>query len=387
MTYSMDPMMPSEGEKNLEDLAFDLSTKAHVLTNSVHPILKNSMAHLVRSMNCYYSNLIEGHYTHPKDIDRALHEDYETQPEKRNLQLEARAHIEVQELICNLPVDTSFVSQEFIKWLHKEFCSRLPEELLIVRNLDTGESIKVAPGEFRLSAVQIGQHIPPTAEELPKYMKRFEEAYNPAYHSKLRQVIFVAASHHRLLWIHPFYDGNGRVARLFSDSLLRSINIRNDLWSVSRGLARTVQDYKRHLALADLPRSNDLDGRGHLSQKELTSFCQYFLEVCIDQVEFMEKLLDWKNFLFRLEGLCETYIQQGKLLSGSFPILREVFFVGMLERGKVPLITGYKERQARSVLSQLIKEEFLVSDTPKGNVKMNFPLKIVGDLFPNLYPT
>jgi hypothetical protein len=100
----------------------------------------------------------------------------------------------------------------------------------------------------------------------------------------------------------------------------------------------------------------------------------------------MEKLLDWKNFLFRLEGLCETYIQQGKLLSGSFPILREVFFVGMLERGKVPLITGYKERQARSVLSQLIKEEFLVSDTPKGNVKMNFPLKIVGDLFPNLYP-
>jgi Fic family protein len=111
MTYSMDPMMPSEGEKNLEDLAFDLSTKAHVLANSIHPILKNSMAHLVRSMNCYYSNLIEGHYTHPKDIDRALHADYETQPEKRNLQLEARAHIEVQELICNLPVDTSFVSQ------------------------------------------------------------------------------------------------------------------------------------------------------------------------------------------------------------------------------------------------------------------------------------
>lgn len=47
----MDPMMPSEGEKNLEDLAFDLSTKAHVLANSIHPILKNSMAHLVRSID------------------------------------------------------------------------------------------------------------------------------------------------------------------------------------------------------------------------------------------------------------------------------------------------------------------------------------------------
>lgn len=386
MTYSMDPMMPPEGDKNLEDIAFDLSTKAHVLTDSINPILSDSIAYLVRSMNCYYSNLIEGHYTHPKDIDRALHEDYETQPEKRNLQLEARAHIEVQELICSLPADTVFVSQDFIKWLHREFCSRLPEELLIVRNPDTGEALKVIPGKFRTSAVQIGRHIPPTAEELPNYMKRFEEAYNPRRYSKLRQVISVAASHHRLLWIHPFYDGNGRVARLFSDSLLKSIGIRNDLWSISRGLARTVQDYKRHLAAADLPRSHDFDGRGNLSEKELTLFCEYFLKVCIDQIEFMEKLLDWKNFLFRLERLCEISIQQGKLLPGSFPILREVFFVGELERGKVSLITGYKERQARAILAGLIKEELLISDTPKGNVKLNFPLKVVGDLFPHLYP-
>lgn len=386
MTYSMEPMMPPEGEKILEDIAFDLSTKAYTLSGSLNPIFRKSMASLVRSMNCYYSNLIEGHYTHPRDIDRALHQDYETLPEKRNLQLEARAHVEVQELINTLPQETPWVSVDFLLWLHKEFCSRLPEELLKTHNPVTGFSLIVTPGELRKSGVQIGRHIPPTADELLNYLRRFSEAYHPSRHTKIRQIIAVAASHHRLLWIHPFYDGNGRVARLFSDAFLKSMGIGNDLWSISRGLARTVQDYKRLLAEADLPRLNDLDGRGNLSQKGLVSFCTYFLKVCIDQVEFMEKLFDLKGFLFRLEQVCENYRQQNKILPGSFPVLRELFFTGELERGKISSITGYKERQSRSILTHLIQEELIVSDTPKGKIRMNFPLKIVGDLFPQLYP-
>lgn len=387
MTYAMEPMMPPEGEKKLEDIAFDLSTKAHALAASVHPVLGKSISPLVKSMNCYYSNLIEGHYTHPRDIDRALRSDYETQPEKRNLQQEARAHIEVQGLISGLSMDMPLISSSFISWLHREFCSRLPEELLFVYHSTTEESLRIIPGEFRKSSVQIGYHIlPPKAEEISIYMRRFEEAYCPSRHNKIRQLISVAASHHRLLWIHPFYDGNGRVARLFSDTLLQSFGVRNDLWSISRGLARTVQDYKRLLAEADLPRLNDVDGRGNLSQRGLIRFCAYFLTACIDQVEFMGALLDMKNFLNRLEKICETFIIQGKLKPGSFPLLREAFFAGEIERGRAPALTGYKERHARSILSQLIKEEFLTSDRPKGSLRLNFPLKIVSDLFPSLYP-
>lgn len=386
MTYSMEPMMPAEGERELEDIAFDLSTKSHILSSSINPVVKNSMAHLVKSMNCYYSNLIEGHNTHPRDIDRALNQDYETVPEKRNLQLEALAHIEVQKIIGALPPETSFVSQDFILWLHQEFCSRLPDELLIVTNPVTAQSIVVSPGELRKSDVQIGRHIPPRAEELPKYLNRFFQAYKPSQYSKVRQIIAVAASHHRLLWIHPFYDGNGRVARLFSDAFLRSLGIGNDLWSISRGLARSVQDYKRLLATADSPRLNDFDGRGNLSQAGLTAFCSYFLKTCIDQVEFMDQLFDLKTFLFRLEKLCEEYHLQGILLPGSFPILRELFFVGEIERGRISSISGYKERQSRSILNLLVKEGLVTSDTPKGKIRMNFPTKIVDKLFPQLFP-
>ncbi|MEN9222413.1 MAG: hypothetical protein Q6M04_08240 [Thermostichus sp. BF3_bins_97] len=95
----LEPVMPPETDRQLEDLVFDLVSKANRLTGQLHPQTLISMGDLVRSMNCYYSNLIEGHNTHPRDIERALAADFSTDPEKRNLQLEARAHIEVQQLI------------------------------------------------------------------------------------------------------------------------------------------------------------------------------------------------------------------------------------------------------------------------------------------------
>ena len=101
----------------------------------------------------------------------------------------------------------------------------------------------------------------------------------------------------------------------------------------------------------------------------------------------MENLFDLKTFLLRLEQITENYRHQNKLLPGSFPVLRELYFIGEMERGRISSITGYKERQSRSILNNLIQEELVVSDTPKGKIRLNFPLKIVSDLFPQLYPT
>src|SRR2546422_753682 len=81
-----------------------------------------------------------------------------------------------------------------------------------------------------------------------------------------------AAAHHRLLWIHPFMDGNGRVARLMSHAMMLDKLDTGAVWSVARGLARNVSEYKKLLADCDLPRRNDLDGRGALSEEALAEF-------------------------------------------------------------------------------------------------------------------
>src|SRR6202041_396715 len=93
---SMEPMLPQEADRNLEDIAFDLTLKASSLAGQINPIVTRAVGNLVRSMNCYYSNVIEGHNTHPRDIDRALRNDFSEKPKQRELQLEAVAHIEVQ---------------------------------------------------------------------------------------------------------------------------------------------------------------------------------------------------------------------------------------------------------------------------------------------------
>ena len=123
----MEPMLPHEGERRLEDLAIELVSKASALAGNLNPAVQRSMGELVRSMNCYYSNLIEGHDTHPRDIDRALAKDYSTEPRRRALQLEAVAHIELQRRIDEGTDEKGeAASTKYVLWLHREFCERLP---------------------------------------------------------------------------------------------------------------------------------------------------------------------------------------------------------------------------------------------------------------------
>ena len=81
-------------------------------------------------MNTYYSNLIKGHETHPNDIVRALEGHLDQDEGRRNLQLEAAAHVRVQTEIDRLAATGHLpepASVEFIKWLHLEFLPRCPK--------------------------------------------------------------------------------------------------------------------------------------------------------------------------------------------------------------------------------------------------------------------
>ncbi|WP_342723749.1 Fic family protein [Bradyrhizobium sp. B097] len=380
----MEPMIPAES-KDLTDLATDLVAKASGLAARPSPALRGSIGNLVRSMNCYYSNLIENHNTTLIDIDRALKNDFATDPEKRNLQLEAKAHIEVQEMIDRGEGPGSVFTTEFILWLHREFYSRIPEEMWWVENPQTRERVKMTPGELRTRHVQAGLHVPPDPDELPDFLLRFCEAYSTKMLSKIERIISVAASHHRLTWIHPFFDGNGRVARLFSHALLRELGIGSELWSISRGLARVSAEYTASLQAADEPRRGDPDGRGNLTQAGLADFCRFFLATCVDQVDFMERLLEPSELINRMEIWTEEEIAAKRLSKGSWPILRLAVMQGEFKRGDASDITGYAERQARTVLNQLIDKGYLVSPTTRSPVRLGFPPDAVDRWFPRLY--
>src|SRR5882672_5605865 len=133
LTSQMEPLLIGETSRHrvaLTDLAFDLTHKSAGFRHSLPPSLLSSLAALVRSMNCYYSNLIEGHDTHPIDIERALKNDYSKDAHKRDLQVEAKAHISVQKWIDGGGLKGRSLTSEGIREIHRRFCEELPPDLL-----------------------------------------------------------------------------------------------------------------------------------------------------------------------------------------------------------------------------------------------------------------
>jgi len=383
----MEPMRISETSRHREglvDLAVDLVAHAAGFRRSLPAGVLTALASLVRAMNCYYSNLIEGHYTHPVDIERALKEDYSASPERRNLQVEARAHIAVQQWIDDGGLAGRALTREGICEIHKRFVELLPEEMLWIEDAGGGERMRLVPGAVRSRDVRVGQHIAISPGAVPRFLDRFERTYSSL--GKAESIIAAAAAHHRVLWIHPFVDGNGRVARLMSHAMLLEALDTGGVWSIARGLARNMKGYKGHLAACDLPRHNDLDGRGHLSEEGLAAFTRFFLETCLDQVKFMEELVQPRRLRDRIMLWSEEAVRADLLPPKAGRILEAILYRGELPRGEIPELLGASERNARRIVAALAEHGAIVSESTRAPLRLAFPAKLASRWMPGLFP-
>ncbi|MBI5771804.1 MAG: Fic family protein [Verrucomicrobia bacterium] len=238
--------------------------------------------------------------------------------------------------------------------------------------------------------MEVGDHVGPPHELVPGLLGHFQWRYESADFSRIQRIVGIGASHHRLAWIHPFRDGNGRVARLFSDTAIRQPGLDGGgLWSLSRGFARNRTEYYERLANADQERSSFSadDGRGHLSERALWDFCEFTLRVMADQIAFMEQLLD----LDGLERRIEHYVhgvdaEVAPEADRVFLLLREALLRGEFPRGDAARIVGASDRTGRTALTVAVNAGLLVSDTPKAPVRLGLPAKVHETYFPQLFP-
>ena len=270
--------------------------------------------------------------------------------------------------------------------MHRRFCELLPDDLLWLEDPETGTRERVIPGELRRKYVRVGAHVAVSPEALPMFLERFEEAYGHLGRNDGIVAAAAAAAHHRLLWIHPFVDGNGRVARLMSHAMLLDTLDTGGIWSVARGLARNSGAYKSHLANCDLPRRNDLDGRGSLSEEALAAFTRFFLETCLDQVTFMEELMEPNRLRTRILLWAEEEIRLGQIPAKAGQVLEAVLYRGELPRGDVGPLLGSGGRHARRIVAELSKLGVLTSDTSKAPLRLAFPAALASRWIPGLFP-
>jgi len=382
--------MPDRQLDRLDELSRTVFIEAGALRSMVPAeSTRRAVAALIREMKSYYSNLIEGHKTLPRDIERALRDEMSSDEKKRQNQSLAAAHVRVEsdmERRLREEPGLNVHSEEFLRWLHRSFYAVLPDELQYGRTL-AGKVYRIAPGDLRTFNVDIAAHTPPDHADLHACLARFAEVYGDSRLPATESLVAIAASHHRLAWIHPFGDGNGRVARLYSHACLIRQGVDGaGLWTLSRGLARFRDRYYERLAAADRSRTNDYDGRGNLTAAGLADFCVFFLETVLDQIRFMGALLELPGLLARIENA--VYREMPHITRHKEPLCRLLCAVardGQIERGQVPAIVGLKPSAARQVTRLGLEEGLLGTTSPKGRLHIAFPSKVLDSYFPRLF--
>lgn len=399
MTSFMDlaPFVPQEEaliKYELLDLASTLNREAAKLTGRLADETAGTIRKHMAVINSYYSNLIEGNRTLPHEIREAQRGDFSHDPVARDHQLESIAHIAVQDWVQEQNPDLDRVcSTGFLRELHERFYRDLPESLRIMKS-GNGEERWVEPGRFRRQSVTVGRHLPPPAEHIEQLVHQACEHYSGRLYSGDKRFIALACAHHRLLWIHPFLDGNGRVIRLWTDAAWKAAGLESiGVWCLSRGLARQSDSYKAKLARADFPRQGNHDGRGYLSETELALFARFMLETARDQVAYIAGLLDLGGMQKRIRSYVQARNEGripgvgGALKPEASQILFQAFIQGALERSTALEMTGASEsRTARRLIKQL-KDDGLLSETSsRSPLKWEIPEHAEPYYFPQLAP-
>lgn len=384
----MFPVLPIKIDAELEKLKTDVISLSAKLGGGLRPKVIQAISKFMLNVNSYYTNAMEGNPSLLSDIQDALNNDLSNDKSLRNYQLEHLAHISTQKaMIKRLQIekDLDICAIDFLCWLHEEFYSKLPEEMHYAFT-QSGKQVSVLPGELRDRPSTIGRHLPPKKlDEVQINLEDFDKAYALTNVKESKKIFAFACSHQRLLWIHPFRDGNGRVARLFTVAYQYKLGISSHgLWTVSRAFARNRSEYDKYLSLADQLRRNDYDGRGPLSEENLTLFCKYFLRECVDQLKFMESILELHHFEKRFKKYLQLISLQKNISKKAILVLKELFYKGEVERGEVQNICSVKRRRATEIIKELLEKQFVYSSSPHGKLQLHFTVESSSYLFPKL---
>ena len=387
----MAPWLPAEPLlAPLLEQAHDLQQAAQRLAGVGVPM---ELRRLLRVMYAHDSLALEGLQVSPLEVEQALRSG--DAPGDRLDEAGARRQRRQRRVVAHMDTQAALEarwggwssqriwSAQMVRDIHQDLFARLPEADLV---LPTGHAM--VPGALRRRAAGVALHAAPAPAAVGALLARWGAVYGGVRRGEL-QLVAVAASHHRLAWIHPFPDGNGRVARLHTHLALGVLGLTQGLWSPLRGFARGDQAYRAQLAAADAPLADAADGSGERSGQALAAWVAYVLALCRDQVALMSGLLDLSGMKDRIAACLayeENVVRQG-VRSESLRALHYLLLTqSALERSDFKALLGLGERLATAQVTALLKRGLLVTDSPHGKLRFGVPQHALRFYFPALWP-
>ena len=304
--------------------------------------------------NTYYTNLIEGQHTEPATLAEGSRR--KSAKELKQLSVEhMHAQSGLEALILQRKAEIRWpdmFSPELVERVHERLFKNAGED---ERQLEDGSFLQ--PGQMRSECgriIRVGGHTAPAPDSVRAMMIRMKDRYGHAPDQRTR-IVCAMAYHHRMAFVHPFADGNGRVVRMLTHLQLHYLGMSAPLWSLSRGLAKRQDEYYQRLSSADKPRRGDLDGRGQLSEKALCEFIEFMLDICLDQMKYMEEMISVHTLRNRIEVALKAapQFQQAGIKQECARALHILLTQGEITRSDFKVYTGLGLRTATEQLSRL----------------------------------
>lgn len=388
-------VLPSYGIGPLKDAASRVMSESARLEGSVAPETARGLGEQLRLLNAYHSNLIEGVKTGILEIRKALKGQYSPGDAQRYAQELCVAHVHTERMVMERIAagEADPFAPEFLPWLHTTFYSQLPPEHQFCHSGNGFTEHPVMLGTFRDLPVTVDgeNQLGPDAEDVPELFRSLLSLYSPQNHYGDERLLAILSLHHRLAWLHPFRDGNGRMVRLHTTAAMAHAGINTaGLWSLSRGLSRNKNEYYIHLRFADEFETSRAD-------EHLSDFIELCLEQCLDQIQFVGKLLDLTTFEGRVEAYLKNLQRRAKALGdekllkvagrpGLTSLLRETFRNGTITRSRAYAILGVQRKTGAEVLKTLIDKGLLVKGkSQKAPLTCGFPEDAMPTYFPYLF--
>lgn len=225
--------------------------------------------------------------------------------------------------------------------------------------VESGGKIKVKPTPYRDGQNVIRDsvsgrivYIPPETKDVPLLMKEFIEYINKNI-NKLFTPILAAIVHYQMVTIHPYYDGNGRTARLLTNLILYKKDYDlNGIYSLEEYYAKDLQSYYRAISIGD--HHNYYFGR---IEADITPWIEYFVYGMLKSFENIKK-----HTQQQMENT-EISINKKKVLRSLTPQTRKVLtlFVDkdFITSKDIAKLFNFSQKSATNLALKLVEKGIL----------------------------